>query len=170
MFAGPCRENGTRLLLLLLSRFSRCLTLCNPIDGSPPGLREELKQTDFAVVHTTVTYKASSFPRTDSLSIFFRQQSLGPWLFSTQNNLHAKESDWGVKFCSPTLARVEGEPTESRPWCPLKICAKKGLKSRGKLVFPYCLAFCSLSCSDSTRLAGSTGPRAGGKKHTKLCL
>ena len=25
------------LLLLLLSRFSRCLTLCDPIDGSPPG-------------------------------------------------------------------------------------------------------------------------------------
>ena len=90
-----------------------CLTLCDPIDGSPPGLREELKQTDFAVVHTIVTYKASFFPRTDSLSTFFRQQSLGPWLFSTQNNLHAKESDWGVKFCSPTLARVEGEPTVS---------------------------------------------------------
>ena len=25
------------LLLLLLSRFSWCLTLCNPIEGSPPG-------------------------------------------------------------------------------------------------------------------------------------
>ena len=25
------------LLLLLLSRFSRVLTLCDPIDGSPPG-------------------------------------------------------------------------------------------------------------------------------------
>ena len=25
------------LLLLLLSCFSRCLTLCDPIDGSPPG-------------------------------------------------------------------------------------------------------------------------------------
>ena len=123
-----------------------CLTLCDPIDGNPPGLRGELKQTDFAVVHTTVTYKASSFPRTDSLSTFFRQQSLGPWLFSTQTNLHAKDSDWGVKFCWPTLARVEREPTESHLWYPLKICTERGPNSRAKLVLLYRLAFfCSLS-------------------------
>ena len=30
-------NNGIILLLLLLSCFSRGLTLCNPIDGSPPG-------------------------------------------------------------------------------------------------------------------------------------
>ena len=30
-------KNFLRKLLLLLSRFSRVQTLCNPIDGSPPG-------------------------------------------------------------------------------------------------------------------------------------
>lgn len=107
-------------------RKSKCLAnkcLLHPAEKI--GLREELKQTDFAIVHTIVTYKASSFPRTDSLSTFFRQQSLGPRLFSTQNNLHAKESGWGVKFCSTTLARAEGEPTESHLWRPLKICAQR---------------------------------------------
>lgn len=106
---------------------SKCLAnKCSLHPAEKMGLREELKQTDFAIVHTIVTYKASSFPRTDSLSTFFRQQSLGPWLFSTQNNLHAKESGWGVKLCSPILARVEGEPTESHLWCSLKICARRG--------------------------------------------
>ena len=34
-----CKRNQKQvlLLLLLLSRFSSCPTLCNPIDGSPPG-------------------------------------------------------------------------------------------------------------------------------------
>ena len=30
-------SKSNKYLLLLLSRFSRCQTLCDPIDGSPPG-------------------------------------------------------------------------------------------------------------------------------------
>ena len=46
-------------------------------------------------------------PGTDPLSTFFRgkskcPESLGSWLFSAQNNLQAKETFGGCKFCSPT--------------------------------------------------------------------
>ena len=34
---SPVLKGLLLLLLLLLSRFSRVLTLCDPIDGSPPG-------------------------------------------------------------------------------------------------------------------------------------
>lgn len=63
-------------------------------------------------VHTIVIYGESSLPETGPLSTFFRQlggrskvlpESFGLWFFSAQNNLHAKETFWGEKFCSSVV-------------------------------------------------------------------
>ena len=87
MFAGWGRDNGTQKGILIYS-------LCEFLP----------------LVQKIVSYSDGCLPGTDPLATFFRQlgersevlfESLGPWLFSTQNNLHAKETFWGGKFCSP---------------------------------------------------------------------
>lgn len=90
MFAGWGRDNGTQRGILIYS-------LCEFLP----------------LVQKIASYSDGCLPGTDPLATFFRQlgersevlfESLGPWLFSTQNNLHAKETFWGGKLCSPTLS------------------------------------------------------------------
>ena len=71
-------------------------------------------------VHTIVIYGDSPLPETAFLSTFFEQlggrskllsESFGLWLFSAQNNLHAKETFWRgqiLLLCSPTFLKFHG--------------------------------------------------------------